>query len=219
MSGGLSYPSRLARLVVPVGLLLAPAIGLAAACTSGGPSATSPLNGSANNTPPGASPSVTAAPEVLVPGDIPDTTAYIPYINSRGGYRFVHPEGWVLNSNGTSATFTDKYNGVSASVLGATAPPALASARSADMPTLMASQPAFALISVAPVTLPGGSGVLIVYKRNSPPDPVTGRSVRQEVHRYEIYRMHRAVALDLFGAVGADNVDPYTRMSQSLRIS
>jgi hypothetical protein len=67
------------------------------------------------------------------------------------------------------------------------------------------------------VTLPAGSGVLIVYRRNSPADPVTGRSVRQEVHRYLIYGNHQVVVLDLFGAVGADNVDPYTKMSQSLR--
>ncbi len=49
---------------------------------------------------------------------------------------------------------------------------------------------------------------------------MTGRSVRQEVHRYEIYGHNRSVVgLDLFGAVGADNVDPYTKMSQSLRLS
>ena len=65
--------------------------------------------------------------------------------------------------------------------------------------------------------LPAGPGVLIVYRRNSAPDPVTGRSVRQEVHRYVIYGNGQAVALDLFGAVRADNVDPYAKMSQSLR--
>jgi hypothetical protein len=69
------------------------------------------------------------------------------------------------------------------------------------------------------VTLPAGSGVVIVYRRNSPPDPVTGRSVRQEVHRFEISGTNKVVAFTLFGAVGADNVDPYTRMSQSLRLS
>jgi hypothetical protein len=162
---------------------------------------------------------VTAAPEALVPGDIPDTIAYISYTNAAAGYTFVHPEGWALQQNGASATFTDKYNGVSASVLSATAPPMVASAQGSDVPALAASQPAFTLVSVSPATLPGGTGVLIIYRRNSPPDPVTGRTVRQEVHRYEIFGTHRAVALDLFGAVGADNVDPYARMSQSLRVS
>jgi hypothetical protein len=162
---------------------------------------------------------VTAAPEAATPGDIPDTVAYIPYTSGAGGYTFNHPEGWAQTGQGTSVTFTDKYNGVSASVQPATAAPNTTSAQATDMPPLRAAEPAFALTSVADVTLPAGSGVLIVYRRNSPPDPVTGRSVRQEVNRYEIFASNKVVTLDLFGAVGADNVDPYRRMSQSLHIS
>ncbi|HXA32794.1 MAG TPA: hypothetical protein VNV87_11080 [Acidimicrobiales bacterium] len=162
---------------------------------------------------------VTAAPETNTPGDIPDTIAYIPYSNVSGGYTFTHPEGWAQTGQGTTVTFTDKYNGVGADVLPATAQPTTASARSTDVPKLQASEPAFTLTSVSAVTLPAGSGVVIVYRRNSPPDPVTGRSVRQEVHRFEIFGHNRLVALDLFGAVGADNADPYARMSQSLRMS
>jgi hypothetical protein len=163
--------------------------------------------------------SVSAAPETNTPGDIPDTVAYIPYTNSVGGYTFSHPEGWAQTVQGSSVTFTDKYNGVAASVLPVAAQPTTASAQSVDVPKLQAAEPAFALTGVSSVTLPTGSGVVIVYRRNSPPDPVTGRSVRQEVHRFEISSKGRVVALDLFGAVGADNVDPYTRMSQSLRLS
>jgi hypothetical protein len=199
-----------------VAVLLGACTGGAHPSSSATSTSTAPPHASTTS---GSSTTVTAAPEALVPGDIPDTIAYIPYANSAGGYQFAHPEGWALSQTGTSATFTDKYNGVSASVLPATAPPTVASARSNDIPALAASQPAFSLLSVTPATLPGGSGVLIVYRRNSPSDPVTGRSVRQEVHRYEIFGTHRAVALDLFGAVGADNVDPYARMSQSLRVS
>jgi hypothetical protein len=207
---------------LPSAILVAVA-GLVAACSSGANTSSTVTTTTATSQRPsagaGTSTSVAPAPEALVPGDIPDTIAYIPYTNAAGGYTFVHPEGWALQQNASSATFTDKYNGVSASVLSATAPPTVASAQGADVPALAASQPAFSLVSVNPATLPGGTGVLIIYRRNSPPDPVTGRSVRQEVHRYEIFGTHRAVALDLFGAVGADNVDPYTRMSQSLRVS
>jgi hypothetical protein len=192
--------------------------GLLAACSSGGGS--SPVAAPAHSTTStaGSATSVTAAPETSTPGDIPDTVAYIPYSNSIGGYTFSHPEGWAQTVNGSAVAFTDKYNGVSATVASATAPPTTSSAQSLDVPKLRASEPAFALTSVSPVTLPAGSGVLIVYRRNSPPDPVTGRSVRQEVHRYAIYGNNQVVALDLFGAVGADNVDPYTRMSQSLHL-
>lgn len=193
------------------GLVCAGALG---ACSSGGGTASSTLATRA-----GTPTSVTAAPETNTPGDIPDTVAYIPYANAAGGYAFNHPEGWTQTTQGTSVTFTDKYNGVSAGVLSGTAVPTVASVQSIDVPKLQATEPAFGLTSVSAVTLPAGSGVVIVYRRNSPPDPVTGRSVRQEVHRFEIFGNARVVELDLFGAVGADNVDPYTRMSQSLRLS
>jgi hypothetical protein len=210
------------RRLVPSTILVAVAV-LLAACSSGANTSSTVTTTTAtpqrHSATAGTSTTVTAAPEALVPGDIPDTIAYIPYTNAAAGYTFVHPEGWALQQNGPSATFTDKYNGVSASVLSATAPPTVASAQGADVPALAASQPAFTLVSVSPATLPGGTGVLIIYRRNSPPDPVTDRSVRQEVHRYEIFGTHRAVALDLYGAVRADNVDPYARMSQSLRVS
>jgi hypothetical protein len=193
--------------------------GLLGACSSGGGSSSGAPAHSTRSTAPSSATAVTAAPETNTPGDIPDTIAYIPYSNSTGAYTFSHPEGWAQTVQASSVIFTDKYNGVSASVANATAQPTTAGAQSTDVPKLRASEPAFGLTSVAPVTLPAGSGVVIVYRRNSPPDPVTGRSVRQEVHRYEIYGHNRVVAFDLFGAVGADNVDPYTRMSQSLRLS
>jgi hypothetical protein len=193
------------------------------ACASGGPAAaptTAPAKSPPASSSTGGSPtSVAPAPETNTPGDIPDTVAYIPYSNAAGGYSFTHPEGWAQTGQGTSVSFSDKYNGVAAGSVAATAPPTATSAASVDVPKLRASEPAFALTSVTDVRLPAGSGVLIIYRRNSPPDPVTGRSVRQEVHRYEIYGNNHSVVLDLFGAVGADNVDPYTKMSQSLRLS
>lgn len=163
--------------------------------------------------------SVTAAPDTNTPGDIPDTIAYVTYTNAAGGYMFDHPEGWAQTEQGTSVTFTDRYNGVTVNVTPTSGPPTVSSAQTVDVPALRASQPAFELRSVAASTLPAGPGVLIVYRRNSPPDPVTGRSARVEVQRYEIFGHGHTVALELFGAVGADNVDPYRRMSESLRLS
>jgi hypothetical protein len=192
-----------------------------AAC-SGAPSTSPTTTVSHPGTPTtqaGAATTVTIAPDTNTPGDIPDTTAYIPYTNTGGGYTFVHPEGWAQSEQGTSVAFTDKYNGVSASVKTANGSPDVISAQATDIPALKVSEPAFEPVSVAEATLPAGRGVLIVYRRNSPPDPVTGRSVRQEVNRYEIFSGARVVTFDLIGAVGADNVDPYKRMSQSLQLS
>jgi hypothetical protein len=211
-----------------VGLTAVPVALLATAC-SGGSSGTSPRAPIASSGTTSAtavpSPSVPAQQQSAVPaesnppGDIPDNLAFVPYANASGRYRFTHPEGWAEQVNGTHVLFTDKLNGVTVDVGSATAPPTVASARRDDVPKLRASEAAFELRSVTAVTVPGGSGVRIVYRRNSAPDPVTGRQYRDEVERYELVSNGREVVMELFGPVGADNVDAYRTMVQSLRLT
>jgi hypothetical protein len=152
------------------------------------------------------------------PGDIPDGLAFVDYTNAAGHYFFKHPEGWTQTESGVNVTFTDKLNGVKATSFAASAAPTVQSAQQNDVPRLQRSVPAFQLVSVKAITVPGGTGVLIVYRRNSDPDPVTGRQYRDEVQEYEIFRSGREVRMDLFGPVGADNVDAYKKMSTSLKI-
>ena len=153
------------------------------------------------------------------PGDIPDNLAFVPYRNNAGGYRFEHPEGWARVEHGSSVQFTDKLNGASAEVVSAASAPTVASARRDDVPRLRSSVPAFELRSVAAVTLAGGRAVLIVFRRNSNPDPVTGRQYRDEVQEFLLWKNGREIRFDLFGPVGADNVDAYRTMSNSLRFA
>jgi hypothetical protein len=153
------------------------------------------------------------------PGDIPDNLAFVPYHNGPGRYRFVHPEGWAQVEHGTSVRFTDKLNGVDATLVAAKQAPTTTSARAHDVPQLRSSVPAFHLRSISSVTLPGGHAVLIVFDRNSAPDPVTGRQYRDEVQRYLLWRAGRELRFDLYGPVGADNVDAYRTMSDSLRLT
>lgn len=199
-----------------------------ATTASGAPASGTPASGAGGTTPSGtpssaggssvASQSAVAA-ESNPPGDIPDNLAYVPYQSPAGGYRFNHPEGWAQSVRGSSVTFTDKLNGVQVSVGAGGTPPSVSSAHSTDIPMLQHSQPAFELRSVKAVTEPGGTGVLIVYRRNSAPDPVTGRQYRDEVQRYELAAAGKSVVVELFGPVGADNVDAYRTMIQSLRLS
>jgi hypothetical protein len=152
------------------------------------------------------------------PGDIPDNLAFVRYRNISGHYTFTHPEGWAQTGSGTAVNFTDKLNGVTADSTAATAAPTVASARSTDLPRLQQTVPAFRLRDITAVTLPGGRGVRIVFRRNSDADPVTGKVYRDEVEEYVVFSSGRLVRLDLYGPVGADNVDAYRTMSQSLRI-
>lgn len=162
----------------------------------------------------------TAVPaEKNPPGDIPDNVAYVPYTNTAGKYSFTHPEGWAETTKGSSVTFTDKLNGVQANPAQLTAAPTVDSAQQQDVPALMRSQAAFELRNVTAVTEPGGSGVRIVYRRNSAPDPVTGRQYRDEVERYELMSNGRGVIVELYAPVGSDNVDAYKTMITSLKIA
>jgi hypothetical protein len=195
-----------------------PASSTTGSSTSGvGPASASPTTGSAS---PAAAPSnVAAVPaESNPPGDIPDNLAFVRYRNSPGGYTFRHPEGWAQTGSGTAVNFTDKLNGVTVDSAAATSAPTVASARSTDLARLQQSVPAFHLSNVTAVSLPGGTGVRIVFRRNSDADPVTGKVYRDEVEEYLVFGSGRLVRMDLYGPVGADNVDAYRTMSQSLRI-
>jgi hypothetical protein len=152
------------------------------------------------------------------PGDIPDNLAFIPYPNRAGAYSFTHPEGWARTGRGVHVRFTDKLNGVDVQSLVAAQPTTVASARADDVPRLSASVPAFQLRDIAAVTVPAGRGVRIVFRRNSDADPVTGKVYRDEVEEYIVFARGRVVRMDLFGPVGADNVDAYRTMLQSLKI-
>jgi hypothetical protein len=159
------------------------------------------------------------AAESNPPGDIADNLAYVPFSSASGHYRFSHPEGWAEQDSGTRVAFTEKLNGITADVGPAKTAPTVASAKSDDVPQLNSSQPAFELRNVTAVTMPGGAGVLIVYRRNSEPDPVTGRKYRDEVERYELVSGGREVILEMYGPVGADNVDAHRTIVRSLRIA
>lgn len=187
--------------------------------TSSAPSASSTPDSS---TPSSSAPAVKSDAPVPVesnpPGDIPDNLAFVSYANKAGGYSFTHPEGWAQTGTGTRVLFTDKLNGVAVDSLKASKAPTTSSAKAADVPRLQSSVPAFELRDITAVTVPGGQGVRIVFRRNSDPDPVTGKIYRDEVEEYLVYHAGRLVRMDLYGPVGADNVDAYRTMSQSLTI-
>ena len=152
------------------------------------------------------------------PGDIPDNLAFVAYSNKAGGYSFTHPEGWARTVNGVRVRFTDKLNGVTVESLATTQTPTVATARSSDVARLRSTVPAFELRRISAVTLPAGQGVRIVFRRNSDADPVSGKVYRDEVEEYVVSHGGKLVRMDLYGPVGADNVDAYRTMSQSLRL-
>ena len=48
------------------------------------------------------------APEVVAPGDIPDTQVFVPYTTA--DYTVTVPEGWSQSISGSTTTYADHYN-------------------------------------------------------------------------------------------------------------
>ncbi|MCU1456101.1 MAG: hypothetical protein JWL73_193 [Actinomycetia bacterium] len=154
------------------------------------------------------------APEVVAPGDIPDTQVFVP-VTMPEGYSLSVPEGWARSTSGTTTTFADHYNSISTTSTSVPAAPTTASVQASEVPQLARSVPNFALVSVTTVQRAAGPAVLVTYRAGSAPDPVTGKRVAIDVERYELWRGGKQVTLTLSGARGSDNVDPWKKVTES----
>jgi hypothetical protein len=203
-------PRLLGSVLAAAGLAAA----LAACGSSGSPSGSG--GGAAPPTSSSAAGSHAAAP-TAAPGDIPDSTIYVPYQSASGHLVIKVPEGWSRSTTATSTTFTNSLNSIGVAWMPMTVAPTVGSVRATTVPALKTSTGAFQLQSVHPVSLTGGPAVEVIYLVNSAPDPVTGRRYRLVVERFELYSHGRGAVLSLSSAVGADNVDPWRIVSQSFR--
>ena len=192
---------RVRALAILVAAGLAPTL---AACGSSGASP-----GTAAGGPAAASPN---APEVSPAGDIPDTQAYVAYRPPGSVYTVRVPEGWARSTAaGGVTTFTDKLNRVEMQQRPAGARLTAAQA----MRTLV---PAGARTpTITTVTRTAGAAIRIAYLHATPADPVTGKSHTDAVERYVFFHRPITVVLTLSGPRGADNVDPWRTITDSLR--
>ena len=62
-----------------------------------------------------------------------------------------------------------------------------------------------------------GPVVLVTYRANSAPDPVTGKSVVLDVERYEMWHNGTRATITLSAPQGSDNVDPWRTVTDSFR--
>jgi hypothetical protein len=198
----------------------------------GGSPSTSPTSSASGGSKgsPGSVPSQSPLPaESNPPGDIPDTTRYVPYHSAKGGFAVKVPEGWSRQTTASSVMFTDKLNTINVQWSSASSAPTTSSARSKDVPQLKRTVPAFTLahiIACAPsCTIPYTTGpivdslplhaVVISYFANSAPNAVTGKRYRDEVDRFEFFRSGVEAVLTLSGPEGSDNKDPWRLVSES----
>ncbi len=193
----------------------------ASACSSGpgstpAPQATSSTSASSSTAASSAAGAVPAGTETPPPGDIPDTTVYVPYSPSPGQYQVKVPEGWARTVAPGVAVFNDKLNIISIWTTKEAAP-TVASARAVEVSAIKPPLHGFALIGVSVVSRPSGTAVLIRYSADSQPDPVTGKVYKDTFERYEFYKNGTEAVVLLGGPAGADNVDPWRTVTDSFR--
>jgi hypothetical protein len=159
------------------------------------------------------------AKEVSPAGDIPDKQAYVAFTPPGGGFSVKVPEGWSQRTAGGAVSFTDKLNTIRIESHAASAPLTAAAARNGELAKLAHSVKGFKPGNVSTVTRKSGSAVRITYLASSAADPVTGKTVTDAVERYVFFHKRRAVVLTLSGPKGADNVDPWRLVTDSVRWS
>jgi hypothetical protein len=149
-------------------------------------------------------------------GDIPDNQAYVPYSPPGADFTVKVPEGWARSSKAGAVTFTDKLNSIRMEERSAQAAPNAAVAKRAELPRLKRSVKGFQSPKVSTVTRASGPAVRITYLADAQADPVTQRKGTNAVERYLFSRNGRQVVLTLSGPKGADNVDPWKLVTESL---
>jgi hypothetical protein len=156
------------------------------------------------------------AAEKNPPGDIPDTQVFVVF-KSPAGFSLKVPEGWSRTDRPNGAVFVDKYDVVDVSAAVGSAPNA-ADVKTNEAKALVSAGHAVTITSIKDLKLRGGPAVVIAYTANSDPNAVTGKQVRLERARYLIFAKGKLVTLDLAAPKGADNVDQWNLMSNSVQI-
>ena len=155
------------------------------------------------------------APEVHEVGDIPDNQIFAPYTPTTGLYTISFPEGWSRSGNGDAVSFTDKLNAIELAVASKASAPTVETVKATDLPAIASKTSKFAPGAVSKVSRKGGDAILAKYEIDSAPNSVTGKVIRVAVERYEFWKNAKSAVITLIGAVGADNVDPWTKVTNS----
>jgi hypothetical protein len=148
------------------------------------------------------------AAESSPPGDIPDNQAFVRYRPPGAGFSVEVPEGWSRIGSGGAVTFTDKLNSIRIEP-GQAKRAATAAQIAKGIPGAKADT----------VSRKAGGAVRVTYLTKGKADPVTGKSRTLAVERYVFFHNGREATLTLSGAKGADNVDPWRIVTDSLRWS
>ncbi|SFL86264.1 hypothetical protein [Geodermatophilus ruber] len=164
---------------------------------------------------PGAAGGPASASESNPLGDIPDNQVYVVHPSPDGRFSVQVPEGWARTDLPDGVSFTDKLNTVTVQELTGRPQPTPDSVRTDELTVVADGLAGVAVGDVTAAALPSGPALHATWSADSAPDPVTGRTVRDDVETFVFWRDGTEVLLTLSGPKGADNVDPWRQISQS----
>jgi hypothetical protein len=170
-------------------------------------------------TPPGtatAGATVAGTSEINPAGDIPDNQAFVPFTTPGGRFTVSVPEGWARTTEGAATIFTDKLNTVRVESHPRPSAATTESIGTGELAGIKSSTPGFQPRTVSTVQRKAGEVVLVTYRGTSPANPVTGKTSDDDFERYAYWHAGQEVILTLSGPVGADNVDPWQIITDSL---
>jgi hypothetical protein len=179
-------------------------------CSSG--SSTSTQSPGGGSQAPGA-----VEPEQNPPGDIPDDQVFVAYHSDAGGYTVDVPEGWARTESGPNVSFVDILDTIAVEITSSVGAPTVDSVEANEVPQLTSEVEAFEKVEVKALDLPAGKAVRIRYRANSAPDSVTGKKVRLEIDRYELFKDGNLAVISLSAPAGSDNVDVWNQISSSFK--
>jgi hypothetical protein len=149
-------------------------------------------------------------------GDIPDTQAFVKYTSTQGGYSLEVPEGWARTVHEPDVSFIDKFNGVNLAVVKTDKIPTTTTIKDNQAAELVKNGRAVKIQGIKEVTLPIGKVIIVKFESNSEPNSVTNKQVRQDNENYYYYKDGKMAVLTLWAPLGADNVDQWKKMSESM---
>jgi hypothetical protein len=176
--------------------------------------------GSTAPAPPGSSTArgvAQAVPENNSAGDIPGNQPFVPFTPPGGLFTVSVPEGWARATEGAATVFTDKLNTVRIETRPIAAAPNTESVSVYELPAIASSTPDYRAGAVTAVQRNAGQVMLITYQGSSAPNSVNGKTQTDAFERYEYWRAGQETILTLSGPVGADDVDPWRTVTDSLR--
>jgi hypothetical protein len=179
----------------PVALALAIAASASLAAAGCGSSSSPSSGGGASAKTTAAQAPNTNGPEVSPSGDIPDNQAYVRYAPAGAGYSVKVPEGWSRVQTAGAVVFSDKLNSI----------------------RLEHTKPAAQAGQASTVQRTAGTAQKLTYMTKAKPNPVTGKAGTDAVERYVFTKGGKTAVLTLSGPKGADNVDPWKIVTESVR--